>query len=479
MKGVLIVVVVAFAGTLLYAGGNIFYNRGATNTVIAKVNGQAIKAQEFEKRYLDTVRYYEQYQGTIPNTAVEELRYYTLQQLINNKLMLQKARQAKIKVTKDEINAEIAAIKENFVTDEEYEYWLSGMGLTDAELRTMISENLAVEKLYDSITKVEITEEDIKKAYEQVKASHILIEPVSDNWEAARMQAERVRNEILKGKSFEELAKTNSADFQTKDMGGNVGYFGRDAQMDPNFIEAAFKLKVGEISEPVRTSYGYHLIKVTERIEAEGEEFENAKESIKAQLEARAAETRFTEWYQQVMADAKIVVNDPALRARQFVANNQLPQAVSQYQEAIEKNPSDPYLHLSLASVYKQLDDPDRSLRELEEAVRLGYTDAELHLILGMEYMDRKMNDKAAQEFRTASGLDLYNYSLHYQLKELFNQLDLPDDVKVEEERMQEIIAAYEAQQKAYEAQQKAYEEQMKALEEAQKSQTDDSGSQP
>ncbi len=410
-------------------------------------------------------------QGELPRSSVAEMRYYTLQQMISEKLMLQQSRKAGVKVSKKELNDEVKRIKDNFAGDEEYKTWLEQNNFTEAKLRQLIQDNLRVTKLRDLKSKVEVTEEDVKNAYEQVRASHILVTPVGENWDAAKKQAEKILSEIKAGKNFADLAKKYSADTATKDKGGDLDYFGHDSGMDPEFAKAAFALKTGQVSEPVKSTYGYHLIKVTARKDATGAEFDKAKDDLKKQLESKSAETQFNEWFSKTLAEAKIVVNDPALRAMQFVQNNQLPQAVSQYQEAIEENPDDPYLHLYLGEVYKQLEDPDRAIGEYELAVSKGDSDAELHYVLGLAYKDKGEKDKAVAEFRKASGLDLTNYGLHSALKDVFTSLKMTAEAKAEQGKMDEIMKIYQAQQKAAEEQAKAQAELQKKLDEQNKQQ--------
>ena len=464
MKGILIVVVIAFAGSLVVFGGSLFSGSG-TRTVIAKVNGAAIKATEFDQSYQSTVNYYQQVMGEIPRSAVQYVRYVTLENMITDQLLLQQVRKNGVKISATEINDELKVIKENFATDAEYKEWLEYNELTDVEVRKLIKDNLAVTKLRELKSAVEITDDDVKASFEQVKASHILIQPVNDNWDVAKTQAEKVLAEIKSGQTFAAMAKKYSADTATKDNGGDLDYFKR-ADMDEAFSAAAFALNVGEISQPVKSSYGYHIIKVTARKEASGAEFDTAKEALKTELQTSKSETQYNEWFAQVRSEAKIVVNDPSLRAQQYVANQQYPQAVSQYQEAIEEDASDPYLHVALGDVYRQLEDSDAALAEYEAAVALGESDAELHLVLGMAYNEKDMKDKAVASLRMASSLDTYTYSIHTQLQQLFTTLGMTEDAKAEQTKLDQIQKMYEEQAAAAEEQAKAQEELDKKLDE-------------
>ena len=107
----------------------------------------------------------------------------------------------------------------------------------------------------------QVTEEEVKKAYEEnkpmlstetVKVSHILVK--------TEAEAEAIEAELKAGKSFEELAKTKSEDTGSAEKGGALGPLSR-GQTEPEFEAAAFALKDGEVSEVVKTQYGYHILK--------------------------------------------------------------------------------------------------------------------------------------------------------------------------------------------------------------------------
>lgn len=93
-------------------------------------------------------------------------------------------------------------------------------------------------------------------AITEVNASHILV--------PTEKQAIEIRSQLLRGASFEELAKKYSKCPSGASNGGNLGFFGR-GMMVPEFEQAAFALKVGEISQPVKTQFGYHIIKVIDK----------------------------------------------------------------------------------------------------------------------------------------------------------------------------------------------------------------------
>lgn len=145
--------------------------------------------------------------------------------------------------------------------------------------------------------KVNVTDADVKAYYEKnkaefsepesVKASHILIRVPQDADEKAWKEAENKIKDIKKkldgGADFAKLAQEMSDDPGSKAKGGDLGFFSK-GRMVPEFEEVAFSLKVGEVSQPVKTPFGYHLIKVFEKKEAREKSFDEVKEQVKQNL---------------------------------------------------------------------------------------------------------------------------------------------------------------------------------------------------
>jgi peptidyl-prolyl cis-trans isomerase D len=131
---------------------------------------------------------------------------------------------------------------------------------------------------------------------EERQASHILIQieegadEVAVN--AAREKAESLKARIDAGESFADLARANSDDPGSAELGGDLGYFGRGI-MEPDFEEAAFSLKKGEVSEPVLTSFGFHLIKLTGIRASQSKPFADVRDEILTQFQKDAAERQY------------------------------------------------------------------------------------------------------------------------------------------------------------------------------------------
>ncbi|MGD9600398.1 MAG: SurA N-terminal domain-containing protein [Gammaproteobacteria bacterium] len=163
-------------------------------------------------------------------------------------------------------------------------------------------------KLGDLMARVAPTKEELTQYYESHKAdftveeqrnaNHILVQleagaaPEQDA--AARKKAEEMRELVLGGREFEEVAKEFSDDIGSRSEGGATGLFGRGV-MAPEFEEAVFSMKVGEISEPVKTSFGYHVIKVAEIKPGGVTSFDEARADVEARVRREQAEELFYE----------------------------------------------------------------------------------------------------------------------------------------------------------------------------------------
>ena len=209
----------------------------AQDKVVAKVNGKNLT--ESDLKYAEA-----EIGADIGNLPEATRRRVLVEYLIENQLFADAA--------------ETQKLGSGTAFDERLQYWRRRAlreTYFDASVKSAVSEADA-RKLYDE----QVAQIAKAKPEEEVKASHIL---VKEEDKAKEIVAK------LKGgddKAFAEAAKANSLDPGSKDDGGSLGYFGR-GQMVPQFEEAAFKLQKGEVSAPIQTQFGWHIIKVEDRRE--------------------------------------------------------------------------------------------------------------------------------------------------------------------------------------------------------------------
>jgi peptidyl-prolyl cis-trans isomerase D len=177
--------------------------------------------------------------------------------------------------------------------------------LADFKNPEKVSVDYIAINLEDLAKNVEIADEELRRLYDEQKASfgteerrkvsHILI-PVEAAGEeadkAALAKITDIRNRLVKGEDFVKVAKETSGDPVSAQQGGDLGFIDKNA-LEENFAKAALALRPGELSEPVKTSFGYHLIKVTEVIPAKIKSFDEVKDELRKTAQHNAAETKF------------------------------------------------------------------------------------------------------------------------------------------------------------------------------------------
>lgn len=196
-------------------------------------------------------------------------------------------------------------VRQGFAEDPEIERQVN-------ELKRRLIVQRVVRKLQDVPP---VTDEQVRQHYDAhkdrystttIKARHIL---VKDEAKARELHAEVVEHP----ERFAEVAKASSADTASARKGGDLGFFGH-GRMVPEFEAAAFALKTpGEISEVVKTPYGYHIIQLEERREGEPKPFEQVKEQIRATLRNEELQARTREYYEQLKQNANLTIDEEAL----------------------------------------------------------------------------------------------------------------------------------------------------------------------
>ena len=291
---------------------------------VAVVEGAEIKIADLEKAFARMLSA----QGIPADQLPPEQRiqgyHMILDDMIIEKLVTKRA--AETKVTDEEVTAKMEGFKTKFGSEAALKEQIEKSGLTVDKVKENVREGLRQEHWIDSqiAGKDAVTDADAEDFYkknpdqfkqpEQVRASHILIavekdakpEVVAEKEKAAKAIAARVK----KGEAFDKLAKELSEDPSAKENSGDLNYFGRE-QMVPEFSEAAFKMKKDEISEPVRSQFGFHVIKVTDHKDGETVTLDKAKPKLLTFLKQQKRQGEIEKVVKAIREKADVKINLP------------------------------------------------------------------------------------------------------------------------------------------------------------------------
>jgi foldase protein PrsA len=254
--------------------------------VLAVVNGKAIMQKDFDETLASYKKMVEtQYGEGAWDTPMANGKtfgdYYKDEAIMENMvlelLLIDAAEKDGFSMSDEELKKELDVYKGYFNTDEEYKTFLETNEMTEEYLTEAIKKEYIINQyLQKNIEGAVPTDEELKKVYEdikmgqQVRASHILVNTEDE--------AKSVIDRLNKGENFEDVAKEVSID-GSKDNGGDLDFFSYGS-MVKEFSEAAFSMNVGDVSDPVKSQFGYHIIKVTDKKTDDTVTFENSKDSL-------------------------------------------------------------------------------------------------------------------------------------------------------------------------------------------------------
>jgi peptidyl-prolyl cis-trans isomerase C len=255
-----------------------------------------------------------------------------LQQLIRLKLLTARATDADRANGKEAGEKRFQAVLDRAGSEDALTRQLKAVGITPDELRVRIAEEAVAEAVVEREVPVTVTDDEVRKFYddnpsrfeepEKVRASHILLgtldpatrKPLSDGQkEAKRKQMDELLKRAKAGEDFAALAREYSEDPGSKERGGEYPPFAR-GQMVPEFEATAFSLGENQISDVVVTSFGYHIIKLHERIPARTVEFAVVTDRIREALKQQAVQKELPAYFEKLYKDAAVEILDEKLK---------------------------------------------------------------------------------------------------------------------------------------------------------------------
>jgi len=275
-----------FAMVAVLAIGVVVTAGCAASKPVITVNGTAIPKSDFDNKLEGNTR------------SAEPV----LQQMVDKLLIDQYASAHGVTATDAEIDASLTKIEANFPAGQ-FDTVLKTQGLTMQDARDIVREQVLLKNAVDKDIKVEQPQIDAylttnkmsMNSPAQAKVRHILVK--------TQAEALNIEKQLKAGANFATLAKTYSIDPSTKDKGGELPMFS-PGQMVASFQQAAFKLKVGQISPPVQSPFGWHVIQMEQIVPV-------TKATIVSAIQAQQEPNATTTLIQQLRSQAKIDYNDP------------------------------------------------------------------------------------------------------------------------------------------------------------------------
>jgi peptidyl-prolyl cis-trans isomerase C len=289
---------------------------------VAVVNGSVITQKDFDREMDGVQRRLASMGRSFDDSQLLALKKEVLEGLINGELLYQETQKKGITVEEAAIDEEFKTLKGRFPDEDQFKTALSKANLSEAALRSQIKRRLTLEHFIATqfAEKVTVSAKEAKDYYEshpqsfkqpeQIRASHILIkiDPGADESQRAeaRTKIEQIKHRLQEGEDFATLAKTFSQG-PSSAKGGDLGYF-RRGDMVKAFEEVAFALKPGELSDPVETRFGYHLIKLIDRKPETTIAYEDIKERIEHYLKDKKVQEKVSLYVQGLKEEATVEV---------------------------------------------------------------------------------------------------------------------------------------------------------------------------
>jgi parvulin-like peptidyl-prolyl isomerase len=282
-----------------------------TPAVAATVNGEPIYTAEVD-RYVREIgaRFGVDFSKGDAARQRQQVARSVLDQLIERTLILQEARRTGRLASDAAVEDRLRQIAQAFPSPEEFDRALQQQGVSRAELRDRVRFELTVRRILDDLRVPAPTDQEARAYFqahreafdepERVRVRHVLLRTEAE----ARVALARLRA----GESFAQVAKELSQDPGTRDRGGEVGLVA-PGQTVPEFEQIAFRLKPGELSEPVRTSFGYHIVQVTEKLPAKKATWEGVRQQVLELLRENKRREAFEAWVKELRGRAKIAVH--------------------------------------------------------------------------------------------------------------------------------------------------------------------------
>ena len=316
--------VLALAVVALFAVSVVACGNSVPQGAVAKV-GDGVVTQDQFNAIIKQAKAQAKAQGQkFPKTGSADYDQYSarvVDYLVTQELINQAAKDYRINVTSKKVQDRIKQILKAYGGKKKVAAILKQQGMTWKDLNDLMKYQLVSQAVYNKVIKTaKVSDKQIEAYFKKNKSQygtpesrnvrHVLVK--------TKAEAEQVRAQLAAGASWKDIAKQYSTDPSTKNNGGDLGSV-QPGMMVPAFDKAAFALKLNEISQPVKTQFGWHILQVTKITKAKKASLAKAKASIKATLLAQKQQTVWQNWLAKAKKTAAIAYAtgfDPTVLAK-------------------------------------------------------------------------------------------------------------------------------------------------------------------
>ncbi len=434
----------------------------AEDSVVARVNGVEIPRDLYERALEQNRQRMRMSSPNTPVTSEEEIRMRAaaFDNAENDTLSTQLAQQQGVSVSNSEARAEQTKLVDQFLADKV-------KGATADERRDyeekaraqlfpleIVKSQLLVQGLAKQLRdQTKPTEAELMKSFQEYKTRHILIKTDTRSDAEAQRRGQDILNKLKAGLSFEDLSRKYSEDPGSKDKGGDLGWVSEKSGFVPEFREALLKLGKGQVSPMVKSSFGYHIIKVDDirtslpkDINKPGKKAQYLKEYTDQLIQEK-----FRDMMSKAQKSAKIEAIDPfvkgylsendmmeaANKGNMPLANQKRAEAIAAYEKAAVGRDGGPVIYAKLALLYQQAGQDKKAVGALQQAL-VGRANPQMAWQLGELLMKSKKNAEALVAYQKASDNAYDAPWLRPELVQRFRTLNRPDLAAKEQARWQQ-----------------------------------------
>jgi parvulin-like peptidyl-prolyl isomerase len=461
--------------------------------IIAEVNGEPIQREQFEMMVSERSRERSMVSGDA--LASIGVRRQVFDEQVKQILIAQAAEKEGIRLSDRDLDREIDKLVDQQVkqereraaqgkpmTDQQFEMVIrSAMGKSVAEWREELKQNwesrkpllrqaLLQQKLMEKVAKVpNPSDEELKRSYDLLTIRHILVSTGNRTEEQARKRAEEILQKVRSGADFAKLAKEFSDDPGSKQNGGSLGAIPRSqvaALFVPEFAKAVEALQPGQVSDLVKTQYGFHIIRLDGVKPNVPADFEKNKAEYAKQYVETLRNAKWQQYLAQLRRTAKIEILDPEIKAYEVLDELSrkagtpeygaaLDKAIAAFEKATQEMPSAEAM-VVLGELYRAqsempgLAEPARQ-KARENAITAWQNalqrieSVQLRMRLAELYRKNKQDDLAIKQYEEVGKIAWDKPEIHAQLKSIYKQMGRQDLVQKEiewEKKYQERMKA-------------------------------------